>query len=36
MMMDGIEIALPDGVLVRVGAGVDGGALRRVLTALGR
>jgi len=31
-----IEIALPDGVVVRVGAGVDGGALRRVLTALGR
>jgi hypothetical protein len=35
-----IEIALPDGlpdgVTVRVGQGVDGEALRRVLTALGR
>ena len=31
-----IEIALPDGVRVRVGRGVDGAALRRVLTALGR
>ena len=31
-----IEIALPDGVTVRVGRGVDGEALRRVLTALGR
>ena len=31
-----IEIALPDGVTVRVGRGVDGAALRRVLTALGR
>ena len=31
-----IEIALPDGVVVRVGAGVDVAALRRVLTALGR
>ena len=31
-----IEIALPDGVMVRVGRGVDGEALRRVLTALGR
>jgi hypothetical protein len=29
-----IEIALPDGVRVRVGRGVDG--LRRVLAALGR
>ena len=32
----GIEIALPDGVRVRVGRGVDGEALRRVLAALGR
>ena len=31
-----IEIALPDGVRVRVGRGVDGEALHRVLTALGR
>ena len=31
-----IEIALPDGVRVRVGRGVDGEALRRVLGALGR
>ncbi len=31
-----IEIALPDGVRVRVGRGVDGEALRRVLAALGR
>ena len=31
-----IEIALPDGVTVRVGRGVDGEALRRVLAALGR
>ena len=31
-----IEIALPDGVTVRVGRGVDGAALRRVLAALGR
>lgn len=31
-----IEIALLDGVVVRVGAGVDEAALRRVLTALGR
>ena len=31
-----IEIALPDGVTVRVGRGVDGEALHRVLTALGR
>ena len=31
-----IEIALPDGVTVRVGRGVDGVALRRVLAALGR
>ena len=30
-----IEIALPDGVRVRVGRGVDGEALRRVLGALG-
>ncbi len=29
-----IEIALPGGVLVRVGASVDGAALRRVLDAL--
>jgi hypothetical protein len=27
---------LPDGVTVRVGRGVDGEALHRVLTALGR
>ena len=33
---DEIEIAPPDGVVVRVGTGVDGVALRRVLTALGR
>ena len=32
----GIEIALPDGVTVRVGRSVDGESLRRVLTALGR
>ena len=31
-----IEIALADGVRVRVGRGVDGAALRRVLAALGR
>lgn len=31
-----IEIALPDGVVVRVGTGVDVAALRRVLTALDR
>jgi hypothetical protein len=31
-----IEIALPDGVRVRVGRGVDGAALCRVLAALGR
>ena len=31
-----IEIALPDGVTVRVGRGVDGAALRRVLAALER
>ena len=31
-----IEIALPDGVTVRVGRSVDGEALHRVLTALGR
>ena len=31
-----IEIALPDGVRVRVGRDVDGEALRRVLAALGR
>jgi len=31
-----IEIVLPDGVTVRVGAAVDGAALRRVLAALGR
>ena len=30
-----IEIALPDGVLVRVGAGFDAAALRRVLAVLG-
>ena len=35
--MDGmIEIALPDGVSVRVDAQVDSGALRRVLAALAR
>ncbi|WP_165982803.1 IS66-like element accessory protein TnpA [Dankookia rubra] len=31
-----IEIMLPDGVTVRVGAAVDQAALRRVLAALGR
>lgn len=31
-----IEIALPDGVAVRVGAGFDAAALRRVLGVLGR
>lgn len=31
-----IEIALPDGTLVRVGADVDAGALRRVLSVLRR
>ena len=31
-----IEIALPDGVAVRVGTGFDGEALRRVLEVLGR
>ena len=31
-----IEIALPDGVRVRVGRDVDGAALCRVLAALGR
>jgi transposase len=31
-----IEIALPDGTLVRVGADVDAAALRRVLSALRR
>jgi transposase len=31
-----IEIALPGGVSVRVGAQVDSGALRRVLAALAR
>jgi transposase len=31
-----IEIMLPDGVAVRVGAAVDEAALRRVLAALGR
>jgi transposase len=31
-----IEIMLPDGVTVRVGAAVDEAALRRVLAALGR
>jgi hypothetical protein len=31
-----IEIVLPDGVTVRVGAAVDEVALRRVLAALGR
>ena len=31
-----IEIALPDGVIVRVDAQVDSGALRRVLAALSR
>jgi hypothetical protein len=31
-----IEIVLPDGVMVRVGAAVEEAVLRRVLTALGR
>lgn len=31
-----IEIALPDGLLVRVGTGFDATALRRVLAVLGR
>ena len=31
-----IEIALPDGVLVRVGPGFDAAALHRVLAVLGR
>ncbi|MBB5695967.1 hypothetical protein [Muricoccus pecuniae] len=31
-----IEIALPDGTLVRVGADVDAAALRRVLSVLRR
>lgn len=31
-----IEIALPDGLLVRVGTGFDAAALRRVLAVLGR
>jgi len=31
-----IEIVLPDGVMVRVGAAVDEAALRRVLATLGR
>lgn len=31
-----IEVVLPGGVVVRVDAHVDGGALRRVLAALGR
>ncbi len=31
-----IEIVLPDGVMVRVGAAADEAALRRVLAALGR
>jgi hypothetical protein len=31
-----IEIALPDGVLVRVGPGFDAAALERVLAVLGR
>jgi hypothetical protein len=31
-----VEIVLPDGVLVRVGAGFDAAALHRVLTVLGR
>jgi hypothetical protein len=31
-----IEIALPDGVLVRVGPGFDAAALQRVLEVLGR
>lgn len=31
-----IEIALPDGVAVRVGAGFDAAALQRVLQVLGR
>lgn len=33
---DRIEIALPDGLRVRVGAGFDAAALRRVLVVLGR
>lgn len=33
---DRIEIALPDGVAVRVGAGFDAAALQRVLQVLGR
>lgn len=33
---DRIEIALPDGLLVRVGTGFDAAALRRVLVVLGR
>ena len=32
--METIEIALPDGVVLRVGAGVDQAALSRVLAAL--
>ena len=36
MILDGIEIALPDGLVVRVGAGFDAAALRRVLGVLGR
>jgi hypothetical protein len=31
-----MEIVLPGGVAIRVDAEVDGGALRRVLAALGR
>ena len=36
MILDRIEIALPDGLVVRVGSGVDAAALRRVLGVLGR
>ena len=36
MILDQIEIALPDGLVVRVGAGFDAAALRRVLGVLGR
>ena len=36
MVDERIEIALPDGLRVRVGTGFDAAALRRVLVALGR
>ena len=36
MILDRIEIALPDGLVVRVGSGFDAAALRRVLGVLGR